>query len=78
MVILSDSYDTDPSELLGEGLACLCRSTLQIVWLNPLAGWRDYAPVAAGMTVALPHLDAFLPAHTLGSLAAREAELPRL
>ena len=49
-----------------------------MVWLNPLCGWRDYAPVAAGMAAALPHLDAFLPANTLESLAALEAEFARL
>lgn len=77
-IILSDGYDTDPPERLAAELARLRRRVRRIIWLNPLAGWRDYAPVAAGMAAALPYLDAFLPANTLVSLAALEAELARL
>jgi uncharacterized protein len=78
VIVLSDGYDADPPELLAAELARLRRRARRIIWLNPLAGWRDYAPVAAGMAAALPHLDAFLPANTLASLADLEAELARL
>ena len=49
-----------------------------MVWLNPLLGWRDYAPVARGMAAALPHLDCFATAHTLEALAAVEDQLAAL
>ena len=78
LVILSDGYDTDPPEALSAELARLARRARRIVWLNPLKGWRDYAPVARGITAALPHIDAHLPANTLASLAALEAEFERL
>jgi uncharacterized protein with von Willebrand factor type A (vWA) domain len=78
VLVLSDGYDTDPSEVLGREVARLRRRARRVIWLNPLKGWRDYAPVAAGMAAALPHLDALLPAHTLESLAALEAEFGRL
>jgi uncharacterized protein with von Willebrand factor type A (vWA) domain len=29
------------------------------VWLNPLLGWKDYAPVARAMAAALDHIDCF-------------------
>jgi uncharacterized protein with von Willebrand factor type A (vWA) domain len=74
VLVLSDGYDCAPPERLGAELARLRRRARRVVWLNPLKGWRDYAPVAAGMAAALPHLDAFLPANTLESLAALEAE----
>lgn len=78
VIILSDGYDTDPPERLAAELARLRRRARRIIWLNPLAGWRNYAPVAAGMAAALSYLDAFLPANTLVSLGALEAELARL
>jgi uncharacterized protein with von Willebrand factor type A (vWA) domain len=78
VLVLSDGYDTDPPEMLGREVARLRRRARRVIWLNPLKGWRDYAPVAAGMAAALPHLDALVPANTLQSLAALEAEFGRL
>ena len=50
----------------------------KVIWLNPLKGWRDYAPVASGMAAALPYVELFKAANTLGDLAALEPELVRL
>ena len=78
VVILSDGYDTDPPEALGTEMARLARRAQRIVWLNPLKGWRDYEPVARGIAAALPYIDAHLPANSLASLAALEAEFAGL
>lgn len=78
VMILSDGYDSAPSEQLAATMARLSRRGCRIIWLNPLKGWRDYAPVAVGMAAALPYLDLFAPAATLDDLAALEKELARL
>ena len=78
VLILSDGFDTDPPQVIGAELARLKKRGCRVVWLNPLKGWRDYQPVAAGMAAALPHLDLFAAANTLESLAALEPELARL
>jgi uncharacterized protein len=78
VLILSDGYDTEPPEAMAQAMARLARRGCRIIWLNPLKGWRDYAPIAAGMAAALPHLDLFAPAATLEDLAALEPELARL
>lgn len=78
VVILSDGYDSDSPEILGEALAKLKRRGCKIVWLNPLKGWKGYEPVARGMATALPHLDAFAAATTLNDLAALETTMARL
>lgn len=78
LLILSDGYDTDAPELVSEALAALKKRGCRIIWLNPLKGWDGYEPVARGMAAALPHLDLFKPANTLGDLAALERELVRL
>ncbi|SPF78180.1 vWA domain-containing protein [Pseudoprimorskyibacter insulae] len=78
VLILSDGYDTDPHEAIGAAMQRLKRRGCRVIWLNPLKGWRDYAPVAGGMAAALPHVDLFCPANTLADLAALEPELMRL
>ena len=75
VVILSDGYDTEKPEILSAALAKLKKRNCKIIWLNPLKGWRDYAPVAEGMAAALPHLDLFAAANTLNDLAALETDL---
>jgi len=70
VLILSDGYDTAPPAVLESALADLKKRGCKIIWLNPLKGWRDYAPVTDGMAAALPHLDLFSAANTLADLAA--------
>jgi len=78
VMIVSDGYDTGTPELLGREMARLRKRTKRLVWLNPMLGWNDYAPVAGGMQAALPHVDLFAPAHNLESLMALEPYLVRL
>lgn len=78
VMILSDGYDTAPPMVLGKALEKLKKRGCKIVWLNPLKGWHDYVPVAGGMAAAMPHLDLFAAANTLGDLAGLERGLARL
>lgn len=78
VLILSDGYDTEPPEHIDAALAKLKKRGCKIIWLNPLKGWHDYAPVAEGMAAALPHLDLFKAANTLDDLAALEHDLRAL
>ena len=78
VMIVSDGYDTGAAEQLGAEMAALRRRCRRIAWLNPMIGWRDYAPEAAGMKAALPYVDLFAPAHNLESLQALEPYLARI
>jgi len=78
VMIVSDGYDTGEPERLGEEMRRLRRRCRRVIWLNPLIGWRDYAPEARGMKAALPHVDLFAPAHNLESLVALEPYLARI
>lgn len=78
VMILSDGYDTDASGNMGAALAKLRRRGCRIIWLNPLKGWKDYAPIAQAMAAALPHLDDFAAAATLDDLAGLDHRLARL
>ena len=78
VVILSDGYDTDQPQVISKALKKLQNRGCRVIWMNPLKGWRNYAPVTAGMKAALPHLDLFATANTLSDLAALEGELRRI
>ena len=78
VIILSDGYCTGLPEALAASLARIRRRAGRIVWLNPLLGWKDYAPVARAIAAALPYVDAHLPANTIDALAALECEFARL
>jgi len=69
VLLVSDGWDRgDPLELRDE-MARLKRSCRRLVWLNPLIGTADYAPLTQGLQAALPFVDDFLPVRNLGNLA---------
>jgi uncharacterized protein len=74
-IILSDGWDTGEPEMLAAELRDIKRRAGEIIWLNPLLGLPEYAPVTRGMSAALPHIDVFAPAHNLESLVALERYL---
>jgi len=78
VMIVSDGYDTGPATSLSEQMAALRQRCRRIAWLNPMIGWQDYSPAAAGMQAALPYIDLFAPAHNLESLQALEPYLARI
>jgi uncharacterized protein with von Willebrand factor type A (vWA) domain len=78
VMILSDGYDTASPDAISDALIRLKKRGCKVVWLNPLKGWDGYEPIAQSMAGALPHLDLFRAANTLGDLAALEPEFAKL
>ncbi len=78
VMIVSDGYETGDAALLGREMERLAKRCRRIVWLNPMMAWQGYAPEAAGIKAALPHVDLYAPANTLQSLTALEPYLARL
>ena len=74
-IILSDGWDTGEPELLAGELRNTRRIVRELIWLNPLLGLEEYAPVTRGMSAALPYVDVFAAAHNLESLLALERYL---
>jgi uncharacterized protein with von Willebrand factor type A (vWA) domain len=78
VMIVSDGYETGDAALLGREMAALAKRCRRIVWLNPMIAWQGYAPEAAGIKAALPHIDLYAPANTLKSLTELEPYLAKL
>jgi uncharacterized protein with von Willebrand factor type A (vWA) domain len=68
VVVLSDGWERGDVTLLGEQMARLHRLAHRVVWANPRAGRPGFAPLAAGMAAALPHVDVFVPGHSIAAL----------
>ncbi len=68
VVILSDGWDRGDAEVLGEQMERLHRVTHRLIWVNPLKATPGYAPLAAGMAAALPHVDTFVAGNSYRSL----------
>jgi hypothetical protein len=68
VVILSDGWDRGDATELARQMERLRRVAHKIVWVNPLKATEGYAPLAAGMAAALPHVDEFVEGHSLAAL----------
>ena len=68
VVILSDGWERGDVTLLGQQVQRLQRLAHRVVWANPRKAAPGYAPLAAGMAAALPHVDEFVEGHSLAAL----------
>jgi uncharacterized protein len=68
VVVLSDGWERGDAALLGEQMARLHRLSHRVVWANPRKAAPGFAPLAAGMAAALPHVDDFVEGHSLAAL----------
>ena len=78
VLLISDGWDCGDSAELAAQIARLQRSSHRLIWLSPLLGTADYAPLTRGLQAALPFVDDFLPARTLTNLADLAAHLNAL
>ncbi len=69
VLLLSDGLDREGGEGLAAEMERLHKSCRQLIWLNPLLRYEGFEARAAGIVAMRPHVDLFLPAHNLESLA---------
>ena len=65
VVVMSDGWERDDPELLGEQVARLHRLAHRVVWANPRRARPGFEPLVGGLLAALPHVDAFVDGHSL-------------
>jgi len=69
VLLVSDGLDRDNAAGLADAMERLHKSCNKLIWLNPLLRFGGFEARAAGIVAMLPHVDAFLPAHNLQSIA---------
>ncbi|MBW3604787.1 MAG: VWA domain-containing protein [Actinobacteria bacterium] len=68
VVVLSDGWEREGPELLGEQMARLGRLAHRVVWSNPRRARPGFEPLVGGLVAALPHVDVFVDGHSLEAL----------
>ncbi len=69
VLLLTDGLEREGEHDLGREMERLHLSARQVIWLNPLLRWAEFAPKAAGIRAMLPHVDSFRAGHNIASLA---------
>ena len=69
MILLSDGLERDSDSDLEFQMQRLQRTCDQLIWMNPMLRYEHFEAKATGIRTMLPHVDLFLPAHNLESLA---------
>ncbi len=83
VLVLSDGWDTGDLVLLRDEMERLQRSCARLIWLSPLAVMPATGPagpggLAAGLQVALPYVDDYVPVYNLLTLEALASRLAGL
>jgi hypothetical protein len=69
VILLTDGLERDSEADLAFEMQRLRRSCREVIWLNPVLRYAGFEPKASGIRKMLPHVDHFLPAHSVASLA---------
>ncbi|MEY8874901.1 MAG: VWA domain-containing protein [Leptothrix sp. (in: b-proteobacteria)] len=69
VLLITDGLERGDTGALAFEMERLAKSCRRIVWLNPLLRFDAFEPRAAGIRAMLPHVDQFLTAHNIDSLA---------
>jgi uncharacterized protein with von Willebrand factor type A (vWA) domain len=78
MLAVSDGLDTGEPAALGHELAWIKRHCKNLLWLNPLLRFEDYAPLARGAEQLHKYADGMLAVHNLSRLEELAASLSAL
>ena len=69
VLMITDGLDRDEEGDLAFEIDRLHRSCARLIWLNPLLRFDGFEPRSGGVQTMLPHVDAFLPIHSLDSIS---------
>lgn len=65
VVVLSDGWERDGCDVLGEQMRRLRLLASRVVWASPNVAKPGYEPVQQGIVAAWPHIDDFVAGHSL-------------
>ena len=78
VVIMSDGWDLGAKNLLKREMETLSERVHSVIWLNPLVGDLEGAPLTRAMEMVRPSIDYLLPANSMASLKRVARTLSRV
>ena len=75
VLLITDGLERDTDSDLAFEMERLHKSCARLIWLNPLLRFDGFEPRSAGIQKILPHVDGFVPIHSLDSMANLAAVL---
>lgn len=75
VLLVTDGLDRDGGADLGHAMERLALSARQIIWINPLMRFDDFAPKARGIQAMMPHVTSFRAGHNIASLQGLAAAI---
>ena len=77
VLLITDGLDRGEGYDLGREMERLNLTARQVIWLNPLLRWDEFAPKAQGVMAMLPHCTSFRAGHNIAALEGLSAALTR-
>ncbi|NCF48773.1 MAG: VWA domain-containing protein [Bacteroidetes bacterium] len=68
VLLITDGLDRDSDGALAAQMERLQKSCAKLIWLNPLLRFDGFEPRSTGIQQMLPHVDSFVPVHSLNSI----------
>jgi len=68
VLLITDGLDRDSGGGLARAMQRLALSSRQLIWINPLMRWAEFAPKAHGIRAMMPHVTSFRAGHNIASL----------
>jgi uncharacterized protein with von Willebrand factor type A (vWA) domain len=75
VLLITDGLDRDATGDLAKAMERLNLSARQLIWLNPLMRWENFAPKAHGIRAMMPHVTSFRAGHNIASLQGLAAAI---
>ena len=75
VILVTDGLERGDPGVLSRAMERLDLTARQVIWVNPLLRWEDFAPRAAGIRAILPHVTSVRTGHNIAALEGLAAAL---
>ncbi|MEM7196927.1 MAG: VWA domain-containing protein [Pseudomonadota bacterium] len=67
-IIITDGLERGDTQALEHAMQHIYRASRYVIWMNPLMGYTQYAPLARGASIIARYVDEYHPLHNIAAL----------